>query len=152
MEPQSIIMLGLEKSIEIIFIVFMNCYCCYLQTSRHASFNIRKPKMDGYLHTHSPHHKHSSQLESRTQNMTTHFLPLKPFYPFLSLPPMPTFTPPSLHPHPIYCLWPKAYIHKLALSSSKTTIPLVQDVVFTPHPKTSIYFNPTTWVIKFELK
>jgi hypothetical protein len=46
---------------------------------------------------------------------------------------------PSLHPHPIYCLWPKAYIHKLALSS-KTTIPLVQDVVFTPHPKTSIYF------------
>ncbi len=47
---------------------------------------------------------------------------------------------PSLHTQPLYCPWPKAYIYiyNIALSS-KTTIPLVQDVVFTPHPKTSIY-------------
>ncbi len=100
-----------------------------LTTSRHASFNIR-------IHTCPiTHIHHNLNLGSKIQppppyhsNHYTHFFPCLLYQP-------------SLHPHPLYCLWPKAYIHKMALSS-KTTIPrpLAQDVLFTPHPKTSIYF------------
>ncbi len=113
----------------------LNCYCCYLQlTSRHASFNISNPKMA--ISTLTP-----SQTFINNLNLGPQIWPPPPYHSnnFTHFFPCLLYHQPSLHPHSLYCLWPKAYIHKTALSS-KTTIPLVQDVVCTPHPKTSIYF------------